>query len=116
MAKDADLKAALAYAVVRNGLLEPEILRDCVEDFVERHAVLAGLVEADRLAELADSDREQAMTRIIVALRRLAESGVRYRCTGCGYGSQRLIWHCPSCKAWETIRPVQTLQLENLVT
>ncbi len=115
MAKDSSLKAALAYAVVRNGLLEPDILRDCVEDFVERHAVLASLVEADRLAELADTDREEAMARIITALRQLAESGVRYRCTSCGYGSQRLIWHCPSCKAWETIRPVQTLQLENLV-
>ena len=115
MAKDSSLKAALAYAVVRNGLLEPDILRDCVEDFVERHAVLASLVEADRLADLADQEREQAMARIIKALRRLAESGVRYRCASCGYGSQRLIWHCPSCKAWETIRPVQTLQLENLV-
>jgi lipopolysaccharide biosynthesis regulator YciM len=115
MANDSNLKSALAYAVIRNGLLEPEILRDCVEDFVERHDVLGSLVEADRLEELADPEREQAMARIILALRRLAESGVRYRCTGCGYGSQRLIWHCPSCKAWETIRPVQTLQLENLV-
>ena len=115
MAKDPGLKAALAYAVIRNGLLEPEILRDCVEDFVEQHAVLAGLVEADRLAELAEPDREQAVARIIRALRRLAQSGVRYRCTSCGYGSQRLVWHCPSCKAWETIRPVQTLQLENLI-
>ncbi len=115
MAKDSSLKAALAYAVVRNGLLEPAILRDCVEDFVESHAVLASLVEADRLAELTDADRQSAMAKIIGALRRLAESGVRYRCTSCGYGSQRLIWHCPSCKAWETIRPVQTLQLENLV-
>jgi lipopolysaccharide biosynthesis regulator YciM len=115
MADDSNLKSALAYAVIRNGLLEPEILRDCVEDFVERHDVLGSLVEADRLEELADPEREQAMARIILALRRLAEAGVRYRCTGCGYGSQRLIWHCPSCKAWETIRPVQTLQLENLV-
>jgi len=116
MGKDPNLKAAVAYAVIRNGLLEPEILRDCVKEFVEGHAVLAGLVEADRLAELPDPDREQAMTRVIDALRQLAESGVRYRCTSCGYGSQRLVWHCPSCKEWETIRPVQTLQLESLIT
>ena len=41
--------AALAYAVIRNGMLEPEILRDCVEDFIAQNTVLAGLIEADRL-------------------------------------------------------------------
>ncbi len=29
-----------------------------------------------------------------------------YRCSHCGYRSHRLIWNCPSCNKWETIKPV----------
>ena len=39
-----------------------------------------------------------------------------YRCTNCGYSTQQFIWHCPSCKLWETVRPIQSLPLENLLT
>jgi len=116
MAQSPGAKAALAYAVIRNGLLEPKILTDCVEEFIETHAVLSSLVDAERLRTLGAADRAQAVTQIVNALKQLAQSGVRYRCTSCGYGSQRLVWHCPSCKTWESLRPLQALQLDSLVT
>ena len=28
-----------------------------------------------------------------------------YRCTNCGYQTHKLMWNCPSCKEWESIKP-----------
>ena len=33
------------------------------------------------------------------------KQGFTYRCTNCGYQTHKLVWNCPSCKQWETIRP-----------
>ena len=35
-----------------------------------------------------------------------------YQCDECGFRQQRLIWHCPSCQAWASFRPVIELKLE----
>ncbi|MGX2969969.1 lipopolysaccharide assembly protein LapB [Ursidibacter sp. B-7004-1] len=32
-----------------------------------------------------------------------------YRCLNCGYQSYRLNWYCPSCRQWETIKPIQSI-------
>ncbi|QGM80939.1 lipopolysaccharide assembly protein LapB [Otariodibacter oris] len=37
------------------------------------------------------------------------QSGFKYRCLNCGYQSYRLNWHCPSCRQWETIKPIQSI-------
>ncbi|AVJ00030.1 TPA: lipopolysaccharide assembly protein LapB [Haemophilus influenzae] len=29
-----------------------------------------------------------------------------YRCTNCGYQIHKLLWNCPSCRQWESIKPV----------
>jgi lipopolysaccharide biosynthesis regulator YciM len=35
-----------------------------------------------------------------------------YRCVNCGFGGQQLHWLCPSCKQWETVRPIQGVEAE----
>lgn len=35
-----------------------------------------------------------------------------YRCSSCGFSGQQLHWLCPSCKKWETIRPIQGVEAE----
>jgi len=35
-----------------------------------------------------------------------------YRCASCGFSGQQLHWLCPSCKKWETIRPIQGVEAE----
>ncbi|QTF08558.1 lipopolysaccharide assembly protein LapB [Brenneria izadpanahii] len=33
----------------------------------------------------------------------------RYRCHKCGFTSQSLYWHCPSCRSWASIKPIRGL-------
>ncbi|PSF04569.1 lipopolysaccharide assembly protein LapB [Marinobacter fuscus] len=35
-----------------------------------------------------------------------------YRCVNCGFSGQQLHWLCPSCKQWETVRPIQGVEAE----
>lgn len=37
------------------------------------------------------------------------QKGFHYRCLNCGYQSYRLMWHCPSCRQWETIKPLPSI-------
>ncbi len=33
----------------------------------------------------------------------------RYRCHKCGFTAHSLYWHCPSCRAWATVKPIRGL-------
>ncbi len=33
----------------------------------------------------------------------------RYRCQKCGFTAHTLYWHCPSCRAWATVKPIRGL-------
>ena len=59
--------------------------------------------------------RAAAIERIADGLRTIALANARYRCSNCGYSTQRFIWHCPSCKLWETVRPIQSVPLETVL-
>ena len=77
--------------------------------------VLARLVNGSELETLPAEERRHAIDRIAQGLRQIAMSSARYRCSNCGYSTQRFIWHCPSCKLWETVRPIQSLPLETVL-
>lgn len=40
------------------------------------------------------------------ALLKVIESSPRYQCGNCGFNPRQLFWHCPSCKQWGQIAPV----------
>jgi lipopolysaccharide biosynthesis regulator YciM len=113
--QDPTLRRELAFTAIICNLTSSPVLASCIESFVLGNPVLAGLVNAEELKSLAPEKRQQAIERITIALRQIAASSPRYRCSNCGYSTQRFIWHCPSCKLWETIRPVQTLPLETVL-
>ena len=116
ISRDASLQRDLAHAAVIGDLTDSVTLSGCVERFVFEHPVLASLVNAEELKTLPEDQRRRAIERIAQGLRQVALSSARYRCSNCGYSTQRFIWHCPSCKLWETIRPVQTFALENVLS
>ena len=55
------------------------------------------------------TDEERLVSRIGHMM--LANRPV-YRCVNCGFSGQQLHWLCPSCKQWETVRPIQGVEAE----
>jgi lipopolysaccharide biosynthesis regulator YciM len=112
--QDATVNSEIAYAAILNELTYSPALAVCIKRFIVNSEVLNRLVDVTSF----DSDEpagHAALERVAAGLRMLALSNARYRCGNCGYGTQRFIWQCPSCKLWETIRPVQRFQLETAV-
>ncbi len=38
-------------------------------------------------------------------LTRIGDAGGRYQCEDCGLNSVGWYWHCPKCRAWDSLRP-----------
>jgi lipopolysaccharide biosynthesis regulator YciM len=79
-----------------------------IVSFLRERPSVRGL---DHLIELhlANSQGEaRENLRILKELtRRLLEEKLPYRCGHCGFKAKTLQWHCPSCKRWASIRPIQ---------
>ncbi len=54
--------------------------------------------------------RSDLENRDLQLLKTLTESLLKdkpiYRCVQCGYASKILDWHCPSCKHWNSVKPI----------
>ena len=104
------LLLALVESVERSSgrLAAIEVLREELES----HPSVRGLL---RLVEMAGyekgmaSDEGRLISRIGHLL--LANRPV-YQCVSCGFSGQQLHWLCPSCKQWETVRPIQGVEAE----
>ncbi len=115
-ASDTATSRDLAYGAILHDLARSPALAASIADFIAADDVLNHLIDVDSLESDDGEHRAAALARVSEGLRKLALSTPRYRCGNCGYGAQRFLWHCPSCKLWETARPVQRFQLESAVT
>lgn len=61
---------------------------------------------------LQDAEEGRAKESLIL-LRKMVGEQIRtkpdYRCHKCGFTSHSLYWHCPSCRSWDTIKPIRGL-------
>ncbi|MCK5649264.1 MAG: lipopolysaccharide assembly protein LapB, partial [Gammaproteobacteria bacterium] len=43
---------------------------------------------------------------------KLLENKPVYQCIQCGFNGKSMFWHCPSCKSWSSIKPIQGIEGE----
>lgn len=85
---------------------------DLLREELEVRPSVRGLL---RLVELAGyekgmtTDEGRLVSRIGHLL--LANRPI-YRCVSCGFSGRQLHWLCPSCKTWESVRPIQGVEAE----
>lgn len=63
-----------------------------------------------KLIDLTLVDSRGAAKKNLLALqeltRRLLDEAALYRCNQCGFGARSHHWQCPSCKSWDSVKPV----------
>ncbi|MGK0526076.1 MAG: lipopolysaccharide biosynthesis regulator YciM [Pseudomonadales bacterium] len=85
-----------------------DLLRQELETRPSVRALLR-LVEMAGYEKGMTTDEGRLVSRIGLLI--LANRPV-YRCVSCGFSGQQLHWLCPSCKQWETVRPIQGVEAE----
>ena len=65
--------------------------------------------------QIDEAEQGRAKESLILLHKMVGErvkQNCRYRCIHCGYQTHKLIWNCPSCRQWESIKPVNSIDNE----
>ncbi|HCT7995655.1 TPA: lipopolysaccharide assembly protein LapB [Morganella morganii] len=89
----------------------PEMAITYVNRQLQRHPTMRLFC---RLMEYYLSEAEEGRAKESLGLlRNMVGEQIRtkpdYRCGKCGFTSHALYWHCPSCRSWDTIKPIRGL-------
>jgi lipopolysaccharide biosynthesis regulator YciM len=98
--------------------LESEQGAETASEFVVgqllRNPSLGGFVS---LLQRLDKDGAPLQPDQLALVRRFSQSLLHrqpsYRCKNCGFGGRTLMWQCPSCRTWGTIKPIIRAQNED---
>ncbi|TFH49434.1 MAG: lipopolysaccharide assembly protein LapB [Lysobacterales bacterium] len=86
---------------------------DFISDQLRRRTSVRGL---DRLLELeleqANGDKGAHVSILKDLTGELLSDRPIYKCLHCGFPARLLHWQCPSCKHWNTIKPIQGVEGE----
>jgi len=70
----------------------------------------------DRLIEYslasAEGESRQDLQLLKQTTTRLVEDRLNYKCGTCGFTGRSLHWQCPSCKSWNTVKPIHGIEGE----
>lgn len=108
-------RPGIAFAAITDGNFDDPITRQCIADFISGNPILTDILETLRPTLEGDGGQDAAVRRISRAMRRIAKASPRYRCNVCGFSGNVLYWQCPSCRTWDTTRPVTTFRFEAML-
>ena len=110
-----EIRPGLAYAAILDGGFKDTVTTSCIQEFVQQNPILTDLVEI--LGPTTNREDTQAnIRRVSDALRKLAGRGASYLCENCGFAGSVLEWRCPTCKQWDTTRPMNFFRLQVMLT
>jgi lipopolysaccharide biosynthesis regulator YciM len=114
LAKHPEWRPGVAFSAIVDGRFDDPVTRRCVADFVTSNPILTDILETLR-PTLQEGGADEAVRRISRGLRRIAQASPRYRCSVCGFSGNVLYWQCPSCRSWDTTRPVTRFRFEAML-
>jgi lipopolysaccharide biosynthesis regulator YciM len=92
----------------------PDAANEFVLEQLLRNPSLAGFVS---LLNRLDRGNQPLPPDQLALVRRFSQSLLQrqaeYRCKNCGFSGKTLMWQCPSCRSWGTIKPIVANQRED---
>jgi lipopolysaccharide biosynthesis regulator YciM len=109
------MRPGIAYAAIMDGGFKDTVATSCIQEFVQQNPILTDLMEILGPATTRE-DAQANIRRVSHALRKLAGRGASYLCENCGFAGSVLEWRCPTCKQWDTTRPMNFFSLQVMLT
>ena len=105
----------IAYTALASNIEYSKSIDNCIEDYIRSDEALSEFINVNDIFQSELDIKESSIKKIKHGLMVLANNNPRYQCNECGFSSQKLLWQCPSCKAWETQRPFLSVKFDSLL-
>ncbi len=103
----------LSLAEILHEVQGPEAARQRVVEELRQRPTVRGI---DRLLEYSlagvEGEARENLGLLKEVTSRLIEQKLNYMCGKCGFKGRSLHWHCPSCKSWNSVKPIHGLEGE----
>ncbi len=111
LSRYANINAALALVDIAIEQEDPAAAAEFLTQHLYKHPSIRGL---QRLLELSTLPAENIsyIPLIQTSIEQLLKNKPIYQCSHCGFKGKSLHWQCPSCKQWNTIKPIQGIDGE----
>ena len=92
---------------------DKQAAKEFLTEQLNKRPSLRGL---ERLIDLVSDENKESISNSFPVIRHIAKQLTKnkpaYQCQHCGYASKKLVWQCPSCKNWNSVKPIHTLESE----
>ncbi len=106
--RENSVSALLALAGIHADRRGDDAAIQLLEGVLRQRATVKGLLAFVELkAAQADGATRSSFQLLHELIANLLENQALYRCNRCGFGAKAHHWHCPSCKNWDTIKPIR---------
>ena len=105
----------IAYTALASNIEYSKSIDNCIEDYIRSDEALSEFINVNNIFQSELDIKDNSIKKIKHGLMVLANNNPRYQCNECGFSSQKLLWQCPSCKAWETQRPFLSVKFDSLL-
>ena len=105
----------IAYTALASNIENSKSIDNCIEDYIRSDEALSEFINVNNIFQSELNIKDSSIKKIKHGLMVLANNNPRYQCNECGFSSQKLLWQCPSCKAWETQRPFLSVKFDSLL-
>ena len=86
---------------------------DFITEYLKQRPSVRGM---DRLIELHVANTSDAIKEKLLVLKEVTDQLIAnkpvYNCSQCGFTGKTLHWQCPSCKQWNTVKPIHGVEGE----
>ena len=105
----------IAYTALASNIEYSKSIDNCIEGYIRSDEALSEFINVNDIFQSELDIKDSSIKKIKHGLMVLANNNPRYQCNECGFSSQKLLWQCPSCKAWETQRPFLSVKFDSLL-
>lgn len=108
-------KISVLLPLAKNTLQKEGILAagELVAEHLKEHPSLRGLqflIEL-YLVQAEEKFRDSLINFNEIVLRLLRNKPI-YRCQQCGFSTKTILWLCPGCKSWSTVKPINGIEAQ----
>ena len=108
--KNANILTVVIFSDWLSGIKDGQKALKFIYDHLRKDPSIRGLNKIIQYnLSLARGQLRQDLQLLHDLIEDLFSNNPQYRCSNCGFSSRALQWHCPSCKHWDTLSPIETL-------